>query len=39
MAGVGGVNSWSKEGQALPQYRVMHKGKKSFSFVIKPVTK
>lgn len=37
MAGVGGVNSWSKEGQALPQYRVMHKGKKSFSFVIKPV--
>lgn len=37
MAGVGGVNSWSKEGQALPQYRVMHKGKKSFSFVIKPI--
>ena len=39
MAGVGGVNSWSKEGQALPQYRVMHKGKKSFSFVIKPLNK
>lgn len=37
MAGVGGVNSWSKEGQALPQYRVMLKGKKSFSFVIKPI--
>ncbi len=39
MAGVGGVNSWSKEGQALPPYRVMLKGKKSFSFVIKPVSK
>ena len=35
MAGVGGVDSWSKNGQALPQYRVMLKGKKSFSFVIK----
>ena len=39
MAGVGGVDSWSKNGQALPQYRVMLKGKKSFSFVIKPVGK
>lgn len=39
MAGVGGVDSWSKNGQALPQYRVMLKGKKSFSFVIKPVNK
>lgn len=39
MAGVGGVDSWSKNGQALPQYRVMLKGKKSFSFVIKPENK
>jgi beta-galactosidase len=39
MAGVGGVDSWSKNGQALPQYRVMLKGKKSFSFVIKPLNK
>ena len=39
MAGVGGVDSWSKNGQALPQYRVMLKGKKTFSFVIKPVGK
>ena len=39
MAGVGGVDSWSKNGQALPPYRVMLKGKKSFSFVIKPVSK
>lgn len=37
MAGVGGVDSWSKNGQALPQYRVMLKGKKTMSFIIKPL--
>jgi beta-galactosidase len=35
-AGVGGVNSWSFEGFALPQYRVNY-GNRSFSFFIEPV--
>lgn len=37
-AGVGGVTSWDPWGaQALPSYRVMVKGEKSFSFVVKPI--
>jgi len=35
-AGVGGINSWSKEAQALPQYCV-HYGDKRFSFTITPL--
>ena len=37
-AGVGGVNSWSDEGQALPQYRVKY-GDKDFGFIISPLQK
>lgn len=37
-AGVGGVDSWSKNGQALPKYRVMLNGTKQFCFRIAPVT-
>lgn len=37
-AGIGGVDSWSEWGaQALPRYRVILKGTKTFSFVIKPM--
>lgn len=36
-AGVGGINSWSREAQALPQYQVHLKGEKVFKFVMKPV--
>lgn len=36
-AGVGGANSWNKDGEALPQYRVILKGSKTFTFAIKPV--
>ena len=35
-AGVGGADSWSMNGIALPQYRVAY-GDKTFTFVIKPV--
>lgn len=34
-AGVGGVDSWSKNAQALLQYRVMLEGEKCFEFVMK----
>ena len=35
-AGVGGVDSWSMNGIALPKYRVAY-GDKTFTFVIRPV--
>jgi len=35
-AGVGGINSWNKGAQALPQYRVAY-GDKEFTFVITPL--
>ena len=35
-AGVGGVDSWSMNGIALPQYRTNY-GDKDFTFVLKPV--
>ncbi|MBQ6202564.1 MAG: DUF4981 domain-containing protein [Prevotella sp.] len=35
-AGVGGINSWSDEAQALPPYRVKY-GDKDFGFIISPI--
>lgn len=37
-AGVGGINTWNKDAEALPQYRVAY-GDKTFSFVITPTVK
>lgn len=35
-AGVGGVNSWNNGAQALPKYRVMLNGEKSWTFMLIP---
>lgn len=35
MTGVGGIDSWSRNARALPQYRV-HYGDKTFTFLITP---
>ncbi len=37
-AGVGGVNSWGKDGLALPKYRAAY-GNKRFGFIISPIRK
>ena len=34
--GVGGVNTWNKDAETLPKYRVKY-GDKEFTFVISPV--
>lgn len=35
-AGVGGINTWNKDAQALPPYRVLY-GDKTFSFTLTPI--
>ena len=35
-AGVGGINSWSMEGFALPQYQVRY-GDRTFTFTLTPL--